>query len=306
MRAVDSFDLARAAPRVESVLATHSRPGSSVPAVEDLGGALAPRRGRRRPRRARARCATRRRRRARRASRELLLAVGERQRVDGRGRRDRSRGAARRARRTARRATIARRAARATRSSVSQVSCSASTARAVGRRRVVDLVREPGRQRAERDERLALARQRLHAAHRLEEALDQVDAEREPGLRASSPERRRRHPQHPPAARAARRWRGRCRRRPRPGTRRPTRPGRSIVVITTDSSCPARRTRSTRPSSSTHQDSAGSPSRNSILAVVEGHLLAAPRAARAAARRSSPSKRKIGRELVDVHQIVAR
>ena len=54
---------------------------------------------------------------------------------------------------------------------------------------------------AERDERLALARHRVHAADGLEEALDEEDAEREPRARQLA-ERRRRHPEHPPRARA--------------------------------------------------------------------------------------------------------
>ncbi len=48
-------------------------------------------------------------------------------------------------------------------------------------RRVVDLVSQTCRQRAESGERLPLARKGFHVAHRLEEALDQVHAEREPG-----------------------------------------------------------------------------------------------------------------------------
>ena len=48
------------------------------------------------------------------------------------------------------------------------------------RRRVVDLVREPGREGAEGDQRLALAGLGLDAAHRVDQPRDEVDAEREP------------------------------------------------------------------------------------------------------------------------------
>ena len=130
------------------------------------------------------------------------------------------------------------------------------------RGRVVELVGEPGGHGAEGDQRLALARERVHGADGLEEAFDEVDAEREPRARQLA-ERRGRHAQHP-----SRRWhRGRS-----PGSwstpfhawKPPAQsPGRSIVNITTGSAGPARRTSSTRPSSSTHQKSAGSPSRNS-------------------------------------------
>ena len=72
-----------------------------------------------------------------------------------------------------------------------------------------------------------------------------------------------RQAQRPGSGASARdRRRGRCSDTPpcrsRPGSRRPT-PGRSIT-LTTETSCPVRRSSSTWPSSSTHQESAGSPS----------------------------------------------
>ena len=92
------------------------------------------------------------------------------------------------------------------------------------RRRVVDLVGESRGKRPERDERLALARQRFHHPHRLEEALDQVDAEGEPGT-GELAERRRRDCGASARARGRGWWRGSRRLRPTPGSRRPTRPG---------------------------------------------------------------------------------
>ena len=61
------------------------------------------------------------------------------------------------------------------------------------RRWIVELVGKTGGERAERDERFTLARERADHAHRLEEALDQVEAEGEPGP-DEVPERRRWHP----------------------------------------------------------------------------------------------------------------
>ncbi len=70
------------------------------------------------------------------------------------------------------------------------------TGRAGRRRgRVVDLVREAGRQRAEGDQRLPLPGDRLDPADRTDEAQDDVHAEGEPG-RGQLPQRVRRHPQH--------------------------------------------------------------------------------------------------------------
>ena len=65
-------------------------------------------------------------------------------------------------------------------------------------------------------------------------------------------QRRGRDPEHPPVFGGATGREVHARRRPRPGTRPPTRPG-APSTFTTVSSCPVRRTRSTRPSSSTHQ-----------------------------------------------------
>ena len=63
--------------------------------------------------------------------------------------------------------------------------------------RVVDLVRQPGGQCAEGDERLALSCRRLDAARSAVQALDEVPTEREPGAR-SLPQHLGRHPEHPP------------------------------------------------------------------------------------------------------------
>ena len=65
-----------------------------------------------------------------------------------------------------------------------------------GRGRVVDLVGEPGRQRAEGDQRLLLPRHRLDVAGGEEQALDQVRPEREPVARPGT-QRGRRDAQHP-------------------------------------------------------------------------------------------------------------
>ena len=65
-----------------------------------------------------------------------------------------------------------------------------------GRRRVVDLVRQPGGERAEGDERLALAGGRVDAADGLVDARDHVLGERRP-LADESAEFGRRHGEHP-------------------------------------------------------------------------------------------------------------
>src|SRR5215475_665553 len=67
--------------------------------------------------------------------------------------------------------------------------------------RVVDLMREPRGEPAESDERLALARHRLNTPCGSVQALDEVPAEREPGVEAI-PQDGRRHPEQSPAGRA--------------------------------------------------------------------------------------------------------
>ena len=79
----------------------------------------------------------------------------------------------------------------------------------------------PAAERPERDQRLALARQRLHVAHRLEEALDQVDAEREPASHQLAERHGGIRNMRPSLARpAGRQVPGSS--DPRPGSRRPT------------------------------------------------------------------------------------
>ena len=243
------------------VLATHSRPGSeasrrrgrsrarvrttptSTPAAASAG-AMHPVRGRRRARRASRRAPPR----GRPAS----------QRVDGARHADRPRAAARPARRTARPGATARPAGPATRAGSSHASSERVDRARRRRRRVVDLVREPGRERPQRDQRLALARSALRCARRSGRS-PRSGGRRTGTTRRASHEGRRRHPQQPPAASRHGRSRGTRRRRPRRGTRPAHTPGPSIAS-TTVSSRPSCRTRSTAPSSSTHQKSAGSPS----------------------------------------------
>ena len=67
-----------------------------------------------------------------------------------------------------------------------------------GSRRVVDLVRYAGGERAEGDEGLALPRRRLDGTCGAIQPLDEVPAEREPGVEPLT-QHFRRHPQHPPA-----------------------------------------------------------------------------------------------------------
>ena len=127
-----------------------------------------------------------------------------------------------------------------------------------GRRRVVDLVGETGGERAQRDQRLALADHRLDVADGLEDADDDVPAEREPlpheplevvgGHRPGSDRRSRPGP-----------WRGT--RRPSPQAIRPPAHCPGVVMVTMRaSSPPAVRNRSISPSSRIHNSSAGSPS----------------------------------------------
>ena len=184
-----------------------------------------------------------------------------------------------------------------------KVSRSASTAR---RRRgggVVDLVTEGCCHLPEADELLASARHGVHAAHGLEEALDEVNPEREPsaGEIAEGP---RRHPEHPPvsdspggreiAAALVHTW------KPPPHW-----PGLSIVIMCTAASRPERRTRWTCPSSSTHQQSAGSPSLK--ISWPSTNAYSSP------ASRSSPEllvgepvEEEHGAQLADVDHIVSK
>ena len=242
------LDLARAASAVDSVLATHSRPGSSAAPVEH----------------ARPPARTRRRRRRRAASGgaisqscvdavvgqpvdSVVLAVGHapagrrrRPRLDlapQRVERDELRGRDRPVGEPAERATAA--SAQALLERVDRAGR--------GRGRVVDLVREPGGQRAERDQRLALPGRRLDACAPCGRA--PRSGGRRTGTRRSTSSRSAlgRHPEHPPGARRRGRSRGRRRARPRRGSRRPTdraRPSRRRTV----SSRPTCRTRSSAPS----------------------------------------------------------
>ena len=279
---VDSFTSASSA-ALASVLATHSRPGSSVspsrisrrsfapPDVDARGGE----RGRDAPGAGDA------------APVEPVVRAPPRDRPApaGRGARppDRSRAAARRSRRNCSAGSDRSASRTSDESIVSQVVCSASIVARRGRGRIVDLVREPGRERPERDQRLALARARLHVANGLEEAFDQVDAEREPlarpahrapaaGTRSIRPSSAARPVvRYPPSSSQAR--------KPPAHT-----PGRSIT-FTTVSSCPVRRTSSTRPVEQHPPESAGSPSRKRIVARVERHLFADVDELGAAARR---------------------
>ena len=300
---VGLLHLGRAAWTRTACSATHSRPGSRAAPSEHAGRPLAPRDVDARPRRA-----------SRRASHpcvdavagqpvgELVLAVGDGQRVRRPPVAARARGAARRAQRTAAAeiSPLGQPAERGQQRPARVVERVDRSGR--GGRRVVDLVREPGRERAEGDQRLALPGGRLDAAGGAVQPLDQVPAEREPRV-DPLPQQRRRARGAPGPRRTPRRWRGRRRARPRPGTRRPSArarpsgrrrcprgrrggPGRWRRRPAPTRSPPARpRGRRPRP--------ARSPPRRRR------------RPARPAGRRSA--RRKAERaQVVDAHQIVAR
>ena len=174
------LDLRRATTRSRAC-SPPSRGRARACAVEHLARRAHTRRARHRPARAWGRCATRRPPRARRASRAARLR-------DPRPRWDRcSRSTGSISRRSASIATNCSGGQRALGETyerredvVVRLLQRVDGARR-GRRRVVDLVGEAGGERSERDQRVALARHRFHHAHGLEEALDEVDAEREPG-----------------------------------------------------------------------------------------------------------------------------
>ena len=149
------------------MLATHSRPGSRAGPAEHGRGPLAPggvdagggqRRGDRSTRRATPWRVSQ--------ADERLLAVGEGQRVRVRRPAARARGAARRARRTARPRCSSSASRPSDESSVCAGRLEGVDGAGRGRRRVVDLVGEPGGQRAQGDQGLALPRRRLDASAR--------------------------------------------------------------------------------------------------------------------------------------------
>ena len=232
MRRVDSFTSASSV-ATESVLATHSRPGSRAGPSRTAAARVAPG--------------------------EIDAGGGQRRgdgpfaldavagqpdaRAPAPGRRGpagpgqppseaRSRGAARRGRRTARPRARRGPAGRAEESSVCARGLEGVDRPGGGGGRVVDLVREAGGERAEGDQRLALPGRRLDGARGAVEALDEVPAEREPGAGPLA-QHLGRHPEHPtgghapagreidavlvpgaepagPAARARPSWRPRC------------------------------------------------------------------------------------------------
>ena len=171
-----------------------------------------------------------------------------------------------------------------------------------GRRRVVELVGQPGRQGAQLHEALALPHPCLDVAHGGEHPGHQVPHERDVGEQVA--QRRVGHLEQPTRGARPTRWRSTTRARPRRRTRRPSGP-RSANWPTTVSSPPATRSMSIRPDMLTHQHSAGapacqstSPGSNSTTSLT-------------ASRRSScssviPSKSGDGADLVEEHQIVAR
>ena len=79
------------------------------------------------------------------------------------------------------------------------VSCNASTARVAADAGLLSSWRSPAAIVPETDELLALSRHGVHSAHGLEEALDEMHAEREPSA-GEVTERPRGHPEHPPRA----------------------------------------------------------------------------------------------------------
>ena len=163
---------------------------------------------------------------------------------------------------------------------------------------------EPGRDLTQADQPLALARHRVHAAHGLEEALDEVDAERKP-LACQLTQLPRAEPEHPA--------RGDCpggrevlaRLVPRMEAARPlTRPfhrhhhDRGLAPG-------ARRTMATCPSSNTHQQSGGVALLEELLALLEVQLLTDREqlAKLAVGQRFEQEERT---KVFDVHQIVVR
>ena len=200
-------DLARAAPPTTSAPASHSSPASSVSLVEHL-----PRRARTTPGSTPTPASVG-------ASRhasatpccvepvvERLLPVGERERVDDRGRRV-DLAPQRVERDEAARRVIARvgEVARAPTAACRSVSCSASTARVTADAGLLISWARPAAIVPSDDELLALARERVHVADGLEEAFDQVDAEREPRAHAVAERRPTASAAGVPASR-----RGRC------------------------------------------------------------------------------------------------
>ena len=118
------------------------------------------------------------------ASRQRVLAVGARQRVERGRARSISRRSASRATNWSAVIVAVGQPAQRRRAASSHVSSQRVDGAGRRRRRVVDLVGEPGGQRAERDQRLALAGRRLDArAPCWKSPLDQVPAEREPARR---------------------------------------------------------------------------------------------------------------------------
>ena len=138
----------------------------------------------------------------------------------------------------------------------------------------------------------ALARRRLDRARGAVEPLDEVAAEREPRV-GQLTQHVGRHPEHPARRSLRDRSRDRRRARPRPGTRRPS--GRARPSARPR--CPRGRRggrRSMAPSTSTHQKSACSPSRNSS---TPGSMRTSVPPSTSSASWSSvrPSKRPSGR-----------
>ena len=216
------LDLARAASPRRTVLATHSRPGSRAGPVEHGRGPLAP---------GEVDAGGRQRRRddpvapdavAAQPRRQGLLAVGHGQ--AGRARPARGsisrRSASSAVNWSAEISPWASRPSEA--SSVVQLARQGVDRAGGGRRRVVDLVRQPGRERAERDQRLALARTGLDVARGVEQPVDEVRDERDtPSSRSRSAAAG--HAEHP--TRTGRVPTGRevdAVRRPTHGSRRPS------------------------------------------------------------------------------------
>ena len=134
---------------------------------------------------------------------------------------------------------------------------SASTARAAAAAGLLSSCASPADERAQRDERVALPGGRLDRPRGAEHPFDEVGTERVQRARPLPS-----GPRTTPATRARRwrrgRWPGRRRARPRPGTRRPTAPARPSPRPGSPRGPRVGRGRS-RPSSSTHQHSAGPP-----------------------------------------------
>ena len=215
----------------------------------------------------------------------------------------RPRGAGRRARRTGRPRSRRRRAGRATTAASGRPSSSASTARVAAAAGLLISCASPAASVPS-----VTSASRCRAVDSMVRAVRYRPSMRCPpnGNHASGQlaQHLGRHPEHPARGRRRGRSRGRRRARPRPGSRRPSGPGTSIRP-TTVSSRPMCRTSSIAPSTSTHQKSACSPSRNSSTPGSIAHL---------GAGRDQLGELVVGQpveegerpQVLDAHQIVAR